>query len=67
MEAARSARGTQGTPLAEFTGEARKQRQWNATYCNHESWRDAIDNGWSIISALTFRTGEQVWFVAECN
>jgi hypothetical protein len=47
--------------------EARKQRQWNATYCNHESWRDAIDNGWSIVSTLTFRTGEQVWFVAECN
>jgi len=47
--------------------EARKQRQWNAAYCNHESWREAIDNGWSIVSTLTFRTGEQVWFVAECN
>ena len=46
--------------------EARKQRQWNATYCNHESWREAIDNGWSIISTLTFRTGEQMSFVAEC-
>jgi hypothetical protein len=47
--------------------EARKQREWNAAYCNHESWREAIDNGWSIVSTLTFRTGEQVWFVAECN
>jgi hypothetical protein len=46
--------------------EARKQRQWNAAYCNHESWREAIDNGWSIISTLTFRTGELMSFVAEC-
>ena len=47
--------------------ENRKEREWNAHYCNHESWRDAIDNGWSIISTLTFRTGEQVSFVAECQ
>jgi hypothetical protein len=47
--------------------ETRKEREWNAHYCNHESWRDAIDNGWSIISTLTFRTGEQVSFVAECQ
>jgi hypothetical protein len=47
--------------------EARKQRQWNATYCNHESWREAIDNGWSITSTLTFRSGEQAVFVAECE
>ena len=46
--------------------EGRKQRQWNATYCNHKSWREAIENGWSIISTLTFRTGEQMSFVAEC-
>jgi hypothetical protein len=47
--------------------EGRKQRQWNASYCNHESWREAIDNGWSIISTLTFRNGEQAVFVAECE
>jgi hypothetical protein len=46
--------------------EARKQREWNTAYCNHKTWREAIDNGWSIISTLTFRTGEQVSFVAEC-
>jgi hypothetical protein len=46
--------------------EARKEREWNAAYCNHESWREAIDNGWSIISTLTFRTGQQMSFVAEC-
>lgn len=46
--------------------EARKKRQWNAAYCNDESWREAIDNGWSIISTLTFRAGDQVAFVAEC-
>ena len=47
--------------------EARKEREWNARYCNDESWREAIDNGWTIISSLTFRTGEQVSFVADCG
>jgi hypothetical protein len=47
--------------------QARKEREWNARYCNDESWREAIDNGWSIVSTLTFRTGEQVSFVAECD
>jgi hypothetical protein len=40
--------------------EERKQRGWNAHYCNDEAWREAIDNGWSIISTLTFRTGHQM-------
>jgi hypothetical protein len=47
--------------------EARKEREWNARYCNDEAWREAIDNGWSIISTLTFRTGKQMSFVAECD
>ena len=47
--------------------QARKEREWNARYCADESWREAIDNGWSIVSTLTFRTGEQVSFVAECD
>jgi hypothetical protein len=47
--------------------QARKEREWNARYCNDESWREAIDNGWSIVSTLTFRTGEQVSFAAECD
>jgi len=46
--------------------EARKQRSWNAAYCNNGGWREAIDNGWSIISTLTFRTGETMSFVVEC-
>jgi hypothetical protein len=44
-----------------------KEAQWNAIYCNDDDWRDAIDNGWSIISTLTFQTGEQLSFVAECG
>jgi hypothetical protein len=46
--------------------EARKQRVWNATYCNNEGWREAIDGGWSVIATITFRAGETVSFVAEC-
>ena len=47
--------------------EARKRREWNARYCSDESWREAIDNDWSIIATLTFRTGEQMSLVAECG
>jgi hypothetical protein len=47
--------------------QARKQRQWNAAYCNDESWREAIDNGWSIVSALAFQSGDQLSLVAECE
>jgi hypothetical protein len=46
--------------------ETRKQRAWNATYCNNEGWRRAIDDGWSVIATITFRAGETVSFVAEC-
>lgn len=46
--------------------EARKQRAWNATYCNSEGWREAIDDGWSVMATITFRTGETISFVAEC-
>jgi hypothetical protein len=45
----------------------RKEREWKAHYCNHDAWRDAIDGGWSIISTFTFRTGEQISVVAECQ
>jgi hypothetical protein len=47
--------------------EIRRRREWNAHYCNRESWRGAIDAGWSIISTLTFRAQEQISFVAECQ
>ena len=47
--------------------EARKQREWNTAYCDHQSWREAIEHGWSIISTLTFHTGHEISFVAECG
>ena len=37
--------------------EARKEREWNARYCNNESWREAIDNGWSINTLCTRECG----------
>jgi hypothetical protein len=46
--------------------EARKEQEWNVAHCDEEAWREAIDNGWSIVSTLTFRTGDQVSFIAEC-
>ena len=47
--------------------EARQARDWSNTYCESDAWREAIDNGWKIISAMTFRTGDQLSFVAECE
>jgi hypothetical protein len=47
--------------------ETRKQREWNAAYCDNDAWREAIDDGWKIISTLTFRTGEQMSFVSVCE
>jgi hypothetical protein len=47
--------------------ENRKQRAWNAACCNDEAWREAIDNGWIIVSTLTFRMGETVSFAAKCG
>jgi hypothetical protein len=44
--------------------QTRKQREWNSAYCNDEPWREAIENGWSVVSTLTFRTGDEVSFVA---
>ena len=32
----------------------------------YEGWREAIDDGWSVIATITFHTGETVSFVAEC-
>jgi hypothetical protein len=46
--------------------EASKQQEWNTRYCNDESWREAIENGWSIISTITFRTGDELSFAAAC-
>ena len=40
--------------------------RWNASYCNSKGWREAVDDGWSVISTITFRAGETVSFVTEC-
>jgi hypothetical protein len=47
--------------------QRRKQREWNSAYCNDEPWREAIENGWSVVSTLTFRTGDEVSCVAACE
>ena len=47
--------------------EARKQRQWKAACCNHESWRRPSTMAGASFSTLTFRNGEQAVFVAECE
>jgi hypothetical protein len=47
--------------------KTRKEGEWNSAYCNDEPWREPIENGWSIISTLTFQTGDQVSFVAQCE
>jgi len=47
--------------------KTRKELEWNYAYCSDERWRKAIDAGWNIISTLTFRSNDQLSFVAECE
>ena len=47
--------------------KARKQRAWKNDFCSDERWRKAIDAGWTIISVVTFRSDDQLSFIAECE
>ena len=47
--------------------KTRKKRAWNRDFCDHERWRKAIDAGWTIISVVTFRSEDQLSFIAECE
>lgn len=46
----------------------RKQSQWDKIYCEEGStFRNAIDNGWSVSVILTFINGEQHKITAKCK
>ena len=47
--------------------KTRKKRAWNRDFCADERWRKAIDAGWTIISVVTFRSEDQLSFIAECE
>src|SRR5262249_15414440 len=47
--------------------KARKERAWKHDFCSHERCRKAIDAGWTIISVVTFRSEDQLSFIAECE
>ena len=47
--------------------KARKEWAWKRDFCSHELWRKAIDAGWTIISVVTFRSEDQLSFIAECE
>jgi hypothetical protein len=47
--------------------KVRKARAWNHDFCSDERWRKAIDAGWTVISEVTFRSEDQLSFVAECE
>jgi hypothetical protein len=47
--------------------KTRKERAWNRDFCSHQLWRKAIDAGWTIISTVTFRSEDQLSFMAECE
>jgi len=47
--------------------KTRKQRAWKHDFCSDERWRKAIDAGWTIISVVTFRSEDQLSFIAQCE
>jgi hypothetical protein len=47
--------------------KSRKQRAWKNNFCTDEHWRKAIDAGWTIISEVTFRSGDQLSFIPNCE
>jgi hypothetical protein len=45
----------------------RKERAWSRDFCSEQLWRKAIDAGWTIISTVTFRSEDQLSFMADCD
>ena len=47
--------------------KTRKARAWDRDFCSDQLWRKAIDAGWTIIWTVTFRSEDQLSFMAECE
>jgi hypothetical protein len=47
--------------------QIRKERAWSRDFCSEQLWRKAIDAGWTIISTVTFRSEDQLSFMADCD
>ena len=44
-----------------------KALDWNATQCKSVLWREAIDNGWTVILHVATADGGRATFKARCN
>ena len=45
----------------------RKQQEWNSIHCNDQVWREAINDGWIILSTTISVSGERAQFIATCR
>jgi len=46
---------------------AAKVSEWNAAECNSLLWKEAIDNGWTIVLDIAAADGSRATFNAQCK
>jgi len=47
--------------------KAAKASEWNASHCNSALWREAIDNGWTVLLYVASADGGRVMLKAQCQ
>jgi hypothetical protein len=47
--------------------KAAKVSEWNAAQCNSLLWKEAIDNGWTIVLDIATADGGRATFNAQCK
>jgi hypothetical protein len=47
--------------------KATKASEWNATQCNSALWREAIDNGWTVLLHVASPDGGRATLKAQCQ
>lgn len=45
----------------------RKTNQWDTIHCKNDKTRDALSDGWKIVSTLTFADGQKRMLTANCR
>jgi membrane protease subunit (stomatin/prohibitin family) len=47
--------------------KAARSSEWNAAHCNSLLWREAIDNGWTVVLNIATADGGRAAFKAQCR
>jgi hypothetical protein len=47
--------------------KAARASEWNASQCSSSLWREAIDNGWSVVLQVASSDGGRATLKAQCR